>query len=220
MSTLEQLLAVCGNSGNPTNRLVLADALEEAGDQDAAAKQRALARLLEMHGTKFATVSVVKDWWGKGSQDPYRALVVADNECYVAGRSRVRPAELEFFWSGPAGEMWMALRGRWAHGYGGILYNPANASVEHPDAMGESLEEVLEGLREYDPQKGTIVLVYLSGEPSKELYWYRWDGEGWQATGSHPDLKAIARTGHDIRPLAGWLEPKAAADGGRDSGST
>lgn len=217
MSALEQLLAVCGNSGDPTDRLVLADALEEAGDQDVASRQRALARLLEMHGTKFAKVSVAKDWWEEGSQSPYRALIVAEKECYAAGKSGLTPAELGFFWSGPAGEMWMACKGKWTHGYGGTLYNPADASMEHPDAMGECPEEVLEGLREYEPQTGVIGLVYLSGEPSKEVYWYRWDGEAWQpidpATNWLPDLKAIGGTGHDIRPLAGWLEPKPAVDG-------
>ena len=58
MTDLETMLAVAGTSGDPPARLALADALEEAGDADAAGRQRALAELLAQHGSKFATVTI------------------------------------------------------------------------------------------------------------------------------------------------------------------
>src|SRR5262245_27808926 len=138
MTELETMLAVGWNSGDPTTRLALADALAEAGHEEDADRQRALAELLARHPDKFATVTVARDWREAGPQRRYRALLVADGRCHATGESGLTLVRPVNFWSGPAGEMWIARKGRWCHGYGCTLYHPATAVVEHLDFLGDS----------------------------------------------------------------------------------
>src|SRR4051812_36666994 len=93
MTDLETMLAVAGNSGDPVARLALADALAQAGDEDAASRQRRLAELLARHGSKFTTVTVAREWREPGPENRYRVLLVADGRCYATQASGLTPAD-------------------------------------------------------------------------------------------------------------------------------
>jgi hypothetical protein len=200
MTELESMLAVGWNSGDPFTRRALADALEESGYEDDADRQRALAELLARHETRFTTVTIAREWREGGPENRYRVLLVADGQCHATGPSGLIPAASPpTFWVGPAGEVWMARDGAWHHGYACIIYDPdePDLGVEHLDFIGGSPDEVIDGLNEFQFEAGRHVLIYLTGTPSKEMHWFRCDGETWEEIDPPDDpTSELIRTGH------------------------